>query len=122
MGRKSFRYSDFDEESRGTRELHPAWRGLGCLLVVVIGVWSYILSGWFLSANASNGWVYVPPEIMNLPFAPWLPEGALVQAVVALLITLFSFGIMNLVYGILFPLRRGEQDVPPLKRRPGGEQ
>ncbi len=99
------------------KTIHPVWRGIGCLLIIVLGMAGYLFSGWFLGANAENHWIFLPPEVLNPPFVPFLPSGAAVQIVVAVLFMIFSYGVLSVFYALLFPIQPGEQDSPQLYRR-----
>jgi hypothetical protein len=99
------------------RTIHPVWRGIGCLLIIFLGVAGYLFSGWFLGANAENHWIFLPPEVLNPAFAPFLPSGAVVQIVVAVLFMIFSYGALSVLYAVFFPIQPGEQDSPQLYRR-----
>lgn len=105
------------ETEAAERTLHPVWRGIGCLLVIFLGLAGYLFSGWFLTANAQNHWIFLPPEVIDPSFTPFLPPGAFVQIVVALLFMLFSYGILSVFYALLFPIQPGEMDSPQLYRR-----
>lgn len=100
------------------KTIHPVWRGVGCLMIILLGTAGYFFSGWFLGANAENRWIYLPPEILRPEFAPFLPAGVLVQIVVAVLFMIFSYGLLSVFYALFFPVKPGEHDVPPLYRPP----
>lgn len=118
MGRDTYRYRQLDKEREERKRLNPIWRGVGCLLLVVMAVGGYAFAGWFLAANLDNGWVYIPPQAVQPAFMPaWAPYGILVQLIVAFLFLLFGFGLISVFYALLFPIKPGETDVPPLRRR-----
>jgi hypothetical protein len=62
MGRDSWRSRQHDIEREQRRRVHPAWRGVGCLLLVVLAIGGYLVSNWFLVNNTYYGWIYLPPE------------------------------------------------------------
>jgi polyferredoxin len=116
MGRDTWRYAQHERERLAKKRQNPVWRGVGCVLIVVLTIAGYLFSGWFLRENALNNWVYLPPEILTLSFAPWLPYGVAVQLVVAFLFMIFGYGVLSFFYAIAFPIRPGETDAPPLRR------
>ncbi len=116
MGRDSWRFRQSDEEREKRKRMNPVWRGVGCFTVVLLTLTGYLFAGWFLMANLTNHWIYMPPEVLRPSFAPWLPAGVLVQIVVAFIFMVMSYGALSLFYAIAFPIRPGETDVPPLKR------
>ena len=121
MGRKSsWQFDRSDRERREKAKMDPRWRGIGCLLVVMTGVFGYLFANWFLTQNAINRWLYIPPVFMN-PDIPvigsLLGGGNLVRFTIALLFLLIAFGIMNVAWAIFVPVQPGEYDIPALKRR-----
>lgn len=115
MGFETRRFVD-DEHRSKRGKLHPVWRGVGCLIIIALGVLGYFVSGMILEANFENQWVYIPPEIISPSFAPWLPPGALLRIVVGLIAVALGYTVVNVIYAIIFPIKLGETDVPPLRR------
>jgi hypothetical protein len=119
MGRDSWRFAQNERERELKKRQKPILRGIGCVLVVVLGLVAYFFSGWFLVANAENTWIYLPPEIILPPQQlPWLPPGAIVRLVIALTFMVASYGLLSLVYAIAFPVKPGETDAPRPPRPP----
>jgi hypothetical protein len=118
MGRETYRYRQLDKDREARHRMNPIWRGVGCLMMVVFALAGYAFSGWFLSANARYGWVYLPPQAVQPPYISGiLPYGAFPRLVVGFLFLLLGFGLVSFVYAILFPIKPGETDVPTPKRR-----
>lgn len=110
-------FAQQERERRKRRALNPAWRGVGCILVVVIGALAWLFADWFLQANAINGWVFLPREALNPPGLPaFFGGGMLVRIVLAILAMILSFTVINFIYAMAFPIQPGETDVAPLKR------
>ena len=127
MGRDSWRARQHDMEREKRRRIHPAWRGVGCLLMAVLAIGGFLFARWFLVNDAYYGWIYLPPEIVapsvtSLPLwlrgaaAPLFQPGVLVSLVVGFLFLVFSFLLVNIAYAMAFPEKPGEFDVPPLRR------
>ena len=116
MGRDTWRFAQHEREREAKRRMNPIWRGVGCLLLAALAVAGFLAAGWFLQQNAAQGWVYLPPVIMNIPYLTFLPAGIVVQLFIAFLFMLFGYGVLAVVYAMAFPVQRGETDVPPLKR------
>lgn len=124
MGRRSsWQHARLDRERREKKKINPVWRGVGCGSITIITLLGYFFSGWFLTQNAVNRWIYLPPAIINptfprfLSFLRFLQGGTLIQIIVAFSFMLFAVALLNFVYAIVFPIRPGELDVPPLKRK-----
>ncbi len=116
MGRDSWRFHELDRERRQRKRIHPAWRGVGCILIILLGFVGYAFAGWFLRKNL----IYIPPVIRRPPIAPWLPPDLIVKLVVAMLFMILTFTIFSVIYAMAFPIQPGEKDVPPLKRKDKG--
>jgi hypothetical protein len=115
MGRETIRYVE-EEERMKPRQMNPVWRGVGCLIIVTLGIMGYIVSGILLDANFRNHWIYIPPQIYAPSILPWLPPGAAIRIVIGVMTAMLGYGVVSVVYAIMFPIRRGELDVPPLRR------
>jgi hypothetical protein len=116
MGRDTWRFAQHEREREAKRRMNPIWRGVGCVLLAALAVAGYLAAGWFLQQNATQGWVYLPPVIMNIPYLTFLPAGIVVQLFIAFVFMLFGYGVLAVVYAMAFPVQPGETDVPPLKR------
>jgi hypothetical protein len=126
MGRRSsWQFAKLDRERQEKKRMNPIWRGVGCSSIAFFTLLGYLFSGWFLTQNAANRWVYLPPAIINpslprqLSFLRFIQGGTLVQFIVAFIFMLFAIALVNFVYAIAFPIRPGDLDVPPLKRKRG---
>ncbi|MFQ5943433.1 MAG: hypothetical protein ACE5JF_07765 [Anaerolineales bacterium] len=121
MGRRSsWQFQQHERERREAARMNPVWRGVGCLLVVLIGALGYLFANWFLVQNSINRWIFLPAKVINpnIPgFGDLLAGGNLVRIVVALTFLLFAFAFMNFFYAIFFPVKPGEYDLPTPKRR-----
>lgn len=122
MGRKgSWQFRQLEQERLKKREMNPLWRGVGVILVVIMGAAGYVFSGWFLEQNVANNWIYLPPQLFS-PKVPamlsFLGNGNMLRFAVSLVFVLTAFAILNFVYALAFPLQPGEFDLPTPKRRP----
>jgi hypothetical protein len=116
MGRDTWRYAQHEREREARRRVNPIWRGVGCILLVALAVAGYAIAGWFLRENAAQSWVYLPPELMNIPRLEFLPTGIVVQLFIAFVFMLFGYGVLALAYAMAFPIKPGETDAPPPRR------
>ena len=131
MGRYQFQ----EQEKAEQKEVHPAWRGIGCLLTLLIPAISYV--GALVLLEMPSVARYVPRELYGRPTLPeffWqypvldvissglykLDDIGAKLFVAALLLMLIS-GIIAVVYAIMYriigPPRYSKPDVPPSRRK-----
>ena len=103
MGRYSKHQRQAKDELKGPS---PMWRGLGCVLMVLILVMSYAGAFELVKANAQQGWVQVPHEIRgSLPKVSIDKQPVLyVELIVAFVLAVFGFGLFILVYSFIYRL------------------
>jgi hypothetical protein len=129
------KYSIKPKKERRWR-IHPIWRGIGCLMVVLIPLISYAAAYTIARANYENGWVGIPAELTGwiniaplLRIAPWL--GQLLPAntriyyldlALMLVIMVIALGFLTLLYSILYTstgvTKTDPYYVPPVRKSP----
>lgn len=109
-------------------KIHPVWRGIGCLLILIIPIMAIAGAILVVQENARQKWVPIPTELsqsINLPIFGTV-ESFLAVMVVALLLALIGFGavtiIYSLVYSLIGPPRYGPQDAPPIYNKPNNRR
>jgi len=113
--------------------IHPAWRGIGCLLVVLIPIMGWGLGGVFLEKNVQYGWgVPIPPELNVTPSAVWKfaassgisPEMLTPFYARLMLMVVFSvvvYGVLTVAYSVIYRVSGGGRGSPldvPLSSQP----
>lgn len=117
MGRDSIRYRSDERERAKRKRLNPIWRPIGCVLILALAVGGYFFAGWLLDQNARNDWLPIPEILLNPQLGVELPEGLLFKLVVAFIFMIISYGVLSVIFAILFPIQLGEYDHPPLRPR-----
>jgi hypothetical protein len=127
----------YRRESRDPRskekQLHPIWRGIGCVILVLVPIISFAAASVLMPLLLKRGWV--PQQLLFTPQAPvWLWYAPILAEVfqflfgryaifatlilTAVFIILLS-GVFSLVYAIMYqtvaPPRYGPMDAPPPK-------
>jgi hypothetical protein len=116
---------------------HPVWRGIGCVMMILIPLISYALAVVFIDLALKANWP-LPYQLLGTPqFPAWVwttPQlvyivrplasvnnlyANLFLTVVFMIILGGLFSVLNAVlYRLIGPPRYGPQDVPPPKNRP----
>jgi hypothetical protein len=109
--------------------IHPIWRGIGCILAVIIPLMAFAAAAILMDANAQRGWIEIPRDLERLPdltrLAGSLPDWIIVdfyaKLLVAVAITLLLFGILTMIYSLVYRMGGGYRpspvDAPPIKKK-----
>lgn len=99
------------------KQIHPIWRGIGFVLVIITPIMGFVIAQMIIDANKVQRWVTIPPELVAQGNNPDLYVLILLTVVMSLFIylilSLFTFFLLS----ILSPSRYGPQDVPPVAYR-----
>jgi hypothetical protein len=112
-------YSQYRRPPRPERKwrVHPIWRGIGCIMLVVIPLVSWALAGIFVEANREGKWLDVPSGLSN----QFISSDLVVTLLVTLVIAILLFGAYSIFYMLIYrlfgPPALGPLDAPPEKRR-----
>jgi len=119
------KFDQYSARSRAPKRpwtVHPIWRGIGCLMMILIPVMSYAASVLIVQEDLKQGWLPVPVEFsraITIPYFGNVPY-LLANLLVAVVLSLIGFGIFtafySLIYSILGPSQYGPLDSPPLRR------
>ena len=113
-------------------ETHAVWRGIGCLLMIIMPIISFVLAGLTVTMALTLGWP-VPYQLVGMPVMPtplWsypalVPVLGFIQEqtnlyailLVTVLYIVFLSAVLSLGYAILYrmvgPSRYGPLDAPP---------
>ncbi|MBI5840428.1 MAG: hypothetical protein HZB19_10025 [Chloroflexi bacterium] len=122
------------EQPVKTRQVHPVWRGIGCLFTILIPIISFAASMLIVEYGVENKWL-IPYQLLGNPQLPtfiyksavlvqivgpiagWTNFYAILVIAIFLMIALGGLlAIVNaIVYQVAGPPRWGPQDVPPPK-------
>jgi len=129
MGRYNARQHEEANQKRKT--VNPYMRGIGCLFMVIVPIFSYAVGDKLAEQNF--GWGILPPSwyvAMSFPpifskvtglsvIAGWLGSIPRLPATLAIgiVIAIVVGGIISIVYGYMYsimaPSKRGPMDIPP---------
>lgn len=117
------KYSIRSRQAERPWKIHPVWRGIGCLMMVLIPIVSYAGAVLLVQANLTARWLPTPRELaqtITIPYigaVPYLFANLLVAAV----LMLAGFGALTILYSLMYriigPPRYGPLDAPPERYR-----
>jgi hypothetical protein len=123
---------------RGRQErpwkVHPVWRGIGCVLLLLIPIMSWYVTALFLGSNQK---VVLPVELTRVVAIPSTSVAEIDKVIISvnhyfdsthfvfgqifftIIFSVIGFGILSFLYAIIYrvagPPRYGPFDVPPNK-------
>jgi hypothetical protein len=133
------RYDRYEKE-QSKQGIHPVWRGIGCLMLILIPVMAYAAADQFstIAPNLTIGGIPVFPYTSSMygmfyPFQQWeffrqagilpllLNFGFIpIIALFTILFTVIGFMIFSMIYAIVYrvtgPPKYGPTDAPPLRK------
>lgn len=121
MGKYQTSYRRADEQSTKRKGVHPIWRGVGFVMIVLIPFMGYAGAMVLLDLNKQYHWYAIPRDLLATGQADPL---LYVKIGLSILVTLVFYAILTLVTFIInrifAPSPYGPYDVPPseIYRRP----
>ncbi len=129
------KYASNSRQQQGpprNRSIHPVVRGVGCLLMVIIPIFSYAAAVALVNVAVARG-VQIPPNwlgVIQIPPALEALTGLrglwgflrtqpnlIANLIFAVLLTVLIGSLLSVVYGYIYsmvgPSQYGPQDVPP---------
>ena len=64
MSRYNMRQAPLPKESRLYPKIHPIWRGIGFLLMILAPIMAYAITVEFFARNATANWIQIPPSLI----------------------------------------------------------
>ena len=116
MGFSTGRYEQ--EKKQQKWDVHPVWRGIGCVMVPLIMMISYLAAGEIMTANTTEGWFRIPIELSGPAQYPYLYAQIVLSVAILLLIVMIIMVVYAVVFRVAGPPRYGPTDAPPPKKRP----
>ncbi|OJX41432.1 MAG: hypothetical protein BGO78_01490 [Chloroflexi bacterium 44-23] len=95
--------------------IHPIWRGIGFVLMIVTPIMGYAASILLLDLNAQNRWIPIPRDLIIAGKDPYLLIKLFITLIIALLIFLLFQIVTFFILRISSPSRYGPTDVPPVR-------
>jgi hypothetical protein len=116
MGKYSRAYLHPQSQAKGITA-HPLWRGIGCLLIILIPIIAFAAARLLGQTNTRQGWVEIPEELTGSLNLPVLGTIYFVDLAVMIILIIIGFGILTVLYALMYrlfgPSRYGPLDAPP---------
>jgi hypothetical protein len=131
------KYSKYQKkEYKRPLGLHPIWRGIGCLVAVILPIISYFGSIELLKIGVEKSWP-IPQSLLGfVQFPLWVWKYQILTNILApitiipnfyaivvltIVLTIILSGILSLLYSIIYrmvaPPLLSDVDAPPIKGR-----
>jgi hypothetical protein len=130
------KFAPYQRQSAGKRKMSPLWYGIGCILIIVVPLAAYWLTGIIIPPLLATG--LVPSQLVgHVRFPAWFfryrilaqPAGLIgsvnnlwLDIITFLIVILILFAIISLIYSLIYaivgPPTYSEFDAPPAKYKP----
>lgn len=87
-----------------SRTIHPIWRGIGCLLFILIPVLAFAGARVLVQENARQNWLAIPAELRNSFNMPVIGQVFYADLMAALALMVVGYGLLIVLYAILYRL------------------
>lgn len=105
--------------------IHPIWRGIGCLLLLLVPPMSYAAGALLAEMNLEQGWLPAPYELYQAVTIPGLNltvNHLWANLATGMAVMVLGFGVLMFFYTIIYyflgPKRYSGVDAPPVRRSP----
>ena len=99
-------------ESRQMKGIHPVWRGIGFIFMIVTPIVGFFLTSLILAQNAIEGWFLIPRDLVAPGRDPYLYLKIGGTVVIVFVVYILFLFVTFLTYRIFGPKRLGPQDAP----------
>ncbi len=103
--------------------VHPVWRGIGCVMMVIIPIVSYTGAALLVEANRHQGWLPMPAELMttvSIPYLIAIPH-LFANLLVTVVLIFIGYGGLMILYALFYrlvgPPSLSPLDAPPERRK-----
>ena len=104
-------------------KIHPIWRGIGCIMLLIIPIVSWAGAVLLVQQDLEQGWMRIPREMarsLSIPYLGTIPY-FYATVITAVLLMVLGFAAMMVIYGIAYrivgPSTLGPLDAPPERRK-----
>jgi hypothetical protein len=95
------------------REVHPIWRGVGFILILLIPALSYVGTLLLIEENSKSGWFSIPRDLISPYVEPYFYVKIILTIVFMFIFYAIFLFITALINRMIAPPRYSVYDVPP---------
>jgi len=106
-------------------KIHPVWRGIGCLLILIGPVMAYLIADMLVTMTISEGWYALPRDLTRpyqIPLIEITVPHFFANLMATALLLLLGFALIMIAYTLIFsvagPGRYTPMDSPPVREMP----
>lgn len=97
--------------------IHPVWRGIGCLFLILLPIVAFAGAKLLVQANARQLWVQMPSELVGSFTVPVIGRVFFADLAVMIILIVIGFAIITVGYSLVYRIigipRYGPLDSPP---------
>jgi hypothetical protein len=117
MSKFDDRYSEDQSGNSRKPKIHPVWRGIGIIFLILGPVIAYFSALLLIQENYRQQWYRIPADLIAKGADPYLYVKIILMILILLIIyIIFSF-VTFVLYRIFAPPRYGPTDIKPGKYR-----
>lgn len=112
------RFENANMQKEPSWKIHPIWRGIGCMMLVIIPIIAWAAAYEFMRAAPTFSWFPQSRDMyQNLDLQYFVLPVSLGQIIFTALFMMLGFMIMTLAYSFVYrvagPPKYGPTDAPP---------
>ncbi len=102
-------------------QVHPIWRGIGCIFILLLPILSYAAAFLIVRENIKHRWIQIPNELVGFFIIPRIGRIYYIDLAVAIIFMVMGFGLLITLYAMAYravaPPYYGPLDAPPIRYR-----
>ena len=111
---RQFTSEGMKEEDNNKPTVHPVWRGVGIILMVLVPLMGFAAASLFLDANNHNHWMRIPNQLYVSGPDNLILVKVILTVVFGGIIYFILMMLTFIIYRIFGPSRLGPTDAPPV--------
>jgi hypothetical protein len=101
-------------------KIHPIWRGIGCLLLILLPIIAFAAAKVLVQENFRQHWVSIPEQLAGSMVVPSIGRVFYTDLAVTIILIVIGFGLLTVLYAMVYrlfgPPTYGPLDAPPQRR------